>query len=191
MNGRKVYLQCSGTGSPTVILQSGFGNAGDVWSFAKAHPPAVFQGVEEFTRVCAYDRPGSTRLLSDDGALLAEPSPSRSDPVPMPRTGAQVVSEWHDLLTAAGVPGPYVLVGHSIGGLFSVLFEQTYSDEIVGLVTVDATPPPLRTLLSAQQWNEFFTEPLLHPVSSIDGYVMEAYDVSGLDDGDRCRAADA
>jgi len=57
--GRTLYLECHGTGSPTVVLLSGFGNAADIWQVASSHPPPVAEGVAGFTRVCAYDRPGS------------------------------------------------------------------------------------------------------------------------------------
>src|SRR5688500_6447774 len=65
--GRKLYLECHGTGSPTVILQSGNGDAGDIWNAAEASRSAVMREVAQFTRVCAYDRPGSLRSLTDAG----------------------------------------------------------------------------------------------------------------------------
>ena len=105
-----LYLECRGNGSPTVGLQSGFGNAAGIWSLAEADPPAVQPGVATFTRVCSYDRPGS---LITTGS---EPLPGRSDQVPMPCNPADVVAELHDLLAAAQVPGPYVFVGDSLGG---------------------------------------------------------------------------
>src|SRR5262249_30830911 len=78
--GRRLYLECRGTGSPTVVLIAGYGNRGSVWSSLAADvpPPAVLPGVAGFTRVCAYDRPG-TIGDSDDPAER-----SRSDPVPQP-----------------------------------------------------------------------------------------------------------
>ena len=90
VDGRKIYLECRGSGSPTVVLQSGFGNGADVWSLSTDGTPAVAPAVAEFTRVCAYDRPGSTRVLADDGSLSDQPRPARSDPAPMPRTAADV-----------------------------------------------------------------------------------------------------
>jgi hypothetical protein len=56
--GRRIYLECRGTGSPTVVLQSGFGNAGDIWSVSETAAPAVFPALAETNRVCIYDRPG-------------------------------------------------------------------------------------------------------------------------------------
>jgi len=58
--GRTLYLECHGTGSPTVVLLSGFGNAADIWQVASSHPPPVAEGVAGFTRVCAYADPGPT-----------------------------------------------------------------------------------------------------------------------------------
>ena len=65
---------------------------------------------------------------------------SRSDPVPQPRTARDLVADLHALLHAAAVPGPYVLVGHSLGGVVVRLYASTYPDEVAGLVLVDALP---------------------------------------------------
>ena len=133
IGGRSLYLDCRGSGSPTVILEAGFGNDSEIWD-SVALPedetgPAVFPAVAMFTRVCAYDRPGTYR---DPGF------PGRSDPVEMPRTAGDIVADLHALLTAANVPGPYVLVGHSFGGLIVRLYASTYPDDVAGLVLVDA-----------------------------------------------------
>ncbi len=134
VSGRNLYLECIGTGSPTVILQSGFGNAGDIWSFAEADPPAVQPGLAASNRVCSYDRPGSmitTTTAANGTVTLADAlKPGRSEPAPMPRDPAEVVTELHNLLAAADVPGPYVLVGHSLGGALNVLYAHTYPDEV-------------------------------------------------------------
>ena len=90
-------------------------------------------GVGAFTRVCVYDRPG-TLLNAEDTA-----GRSRSDPAPLPRTAQDVVADLHALLRAARVPGPYVLVGHSLGGLCVRLYATTYPEEVAGLVLVDAS----------------------------------------------------
>jgi hypothetical protein len=93
------------------VLEAGFRTRADLWSDDLIQPEAprtmVFPGVAAFSRVCAYDRPGTTTVI--EGELL----PSRSDPVAMPRTAAESVDDLHALLEAADVPGPYVLVGHS------------------------------------------------------------------------------
>ncbi len=188
--GREIYMECRGTGSPTVILQSGFLNANDIWNIAETHPPAVQPGLAETNRVCSYDRPGSILLTktSADGTIAAapaEPLPGRSDPAPMPRDPADVITELHDLLAAAEVPGPYVLVGHSLGGPLNVLYARTYPDQVIALVTVDSPMPVHRTLLAPQQW-EMIIDQQRHPASYLQDpppdYELEAYDFDVLFD---------
>ena len=106
----------------------------------------VLPGVSKFTRVCTYERPGVAAYLN------GEVFPSRSDPAPMPRTAEDVVADLHALLEHANVPGPYVLVGHSFGGLFVRLFASTYPDEVVGMVLVDALSEEMETLLTPDEW---------------------------------------
>jgi pimeloyl-ACP methyl ester carboxylesterase len=146
--GRRMYLECRGQGSPTVVLVSGFGNHGGVWSIdsPEVPQPQVLPAVAGFTRVCAYDRPG-TIGTSDD---LADRS--RSDPVPQPRAPEDTVADLHALVRAAQVPGPYVLAGHSLGGLLVRLYAATYPDEVVGLVLVDATSEHVRVALTPELW---------------------------------------
>src|SRR6476620_12400850 len=107
VDGRTLYLECTGTGSPTVVLQSGFGSAGDIWSLSETATPAVQPGLATTNRACSYDRPGSPLLTTTrDGTVVpAERQRGRSDAVPMPRDPADVVTELHDLLAAADVPG--------------------------------------------------------------------------------------
>ncbi len=173
VGGRQVYLECHGSGRPTVVLQSGYGNGADIWSAATAHAPAVAPGLATTNRVCAYDRPGT--ILSVDATANPLPSvlPGRSDQVTMPRTAAAVVTEWHDALAAAGVPGPYLLVGHSVGGLFTLLYARTYPDQVAGMVLVDATPPAFATLLPAT--SETLLSDSLKAPSPIPGYQYEGY----------------
>jgi pimeloyl-ACP methyl ester carboxylesterase len=130
-DGRRIYMECRGSGSPTVILESGAGNGGDIWSFRHpgSHKPEVLPAVACFTRVCTYDRPGTS---------LQDGAPSRSDPVPQPRTVAQDVAELHDLLVAAHIRPPYVLAGHSFGGMILRLFAGTYPHQLRGFVSIDA-----------------------------------------------------
>jgi pimeloyl-ACP methyl ester carboxylesterase len=128
--GRKLYLECRGTGSPTVVLEAGTGDLAKVWSLAPFGPGrAVLPAVARFTRVCAYDRPG-TYLLPDQL--------SRSDPVAMPRSARDIVRDLRALLRAARVPGPYVLAGHSFGGMLARLYATTYPRSTRGLVSIDA-----------------------------------------------------
>lgn len=118
VGGRRLRLDCAGEnkgGSPTVILESGFGSPASVWD--KVQPE-----VAKFTRVCSYDRAGL-------GA---------SEPVTAPRTVVAVTEELHALLSKAKVPGPYVLVGHSLGGMLVRIYASYYPSEVVGMVLVDS-----------------------------------------------------
>ncbi|SOJ52582.1 Putative aminoacrylate hydrolase RutD [Mycobacterium simulans] len=146
-NGRHLYLECRGKGGPTVILESGYHDSSDPWTesdaTAPAVGPAVLPSIAGDHRVCAYDRPGALRYSNP-------PSISdRSSPVPMPRTARDVVGDLHALLAAAHVPGPYVLVGHSLGGLFARLYAQTYPDQVRAVVFVDAFPVEIPRLMGS------------------------------------------
>jgi pimeloyl-ACP methyl ester carboxylesterase len=148
-NGRKFFLECHGSGSPTIILESGLRTRGDNWSRADllSHGGApVLQEVAKFARVCTYDRPGTT---------LNPGEVSRSDPAPMPRTALNVVRDLHALLRTARVPGPYVLVGHSMGGLFIRLYSAMYPEEVSGLVLVDALAEQIKPLFKPSDWTTF------------------------------------
>jgi pimeloyl-ACP methyl ester carboxylesterase len=114
IGGRNLFLRCIGSGSPTVILEAGYGDDGTMWA-------PVQLRASTFTRVCSYDR-----------ANLA-----RSDDAPFPRTAQQIVDDLHALLSAADVEPPYVMVGHSYGALYSRLFASEYPDDVAGLVLVD------------------------------------------------------
>jgi pimeloyl-ACP methyl ester carboxylesterase len=165
---RKMYLECSGAGSPTVVLISGKGNGAADWSeildpadparaeaydalaggkgYLHPSPSAVFPMVARFTRVCAYDRPG-TRL---DGADL-------STPVAQPSAADQAADDLYRLLIAAGERGPYVLVAHSYGGVIATLFARTRPADVAGLVMVDAATQLIRHVASPQAvttWSE-------------------------------------
>jgi pimeloyl-ACP methyl ester carboxylesterase len=114
VHGRKLFLHCTGSGRPTVVFQGGLTTD---WV-------AVQKEVATFTRACSYDP--------------ANAPWGRSDPAPTPRTASDVVADLHALLAAAKVPGPYVLAGHSNGGLFVQLYASKYPDEVKGLVLIDA-----------------------------------------------------
>jgi pimeloyl-ACP methyl ester carboxylesterase len=132
--GRKMYLECRGSGSPTVVFVSGRSDRADIWkTLAKPRQPgpAVLPGAAKFTRVCAYDRPGTFTVTGQHVEA------SRSSPVPQPTTAANGMTDLQALLTAAKVPGPYVLVAHSWGGLIARLYAAKYPYVVSGLVLVD------------------------------------------------------
>ncbi|MGK2956552.1 MAG: alpha/beta fold hydrolase [Solirubrobacterales bacterium] len=128
--GRKIYLECRGSGNPLVMLEAGTGDMALTWTKPPLGPgPAVLPAVSRFTRVCAYDRPGTYSIPGKR---------SRSDPVAMPRTARDIVRDLHALLRATRIPGPYVLAGHSFGGMVARLFATSYPGAMAGLVSVDA-----------------------------------------------------
>ncbi len=182
-NGRHLYLTCRGSGSPTVLLEAGAGNNAQIWD-QLALPPdsdkeAVFPAVASFTRVCAYDRPGT--LLDDDHL-------SRSDPVSGPRTAQEIVADLHALIDTAGLELPLVLAGHSFGGLVVRLYANTWPDQVAGLVMVDAAHEAyyqgLADLLSPEQYAAAFDPP-----PTADGVEFEALDP--LSSADQVIAAQA
>jgi pimeloyl-ACP methyl ester carboxylesterase len=115
IGGYSLHLYCTGEGSPTVILEAGFGAWSTDW--ATAQP-----GLSKVTRTCSYDRAGL----------------GWSDAGPEPRDPEHIAIELHTLLVNAGIEGPYVLAGHSIGGKHIRMFTELYSEEVLGLVFVDA-----------------------------------------------------
>lgn len=155
--GRSMYLECYGKGAPTVILDGGLREAAAIWSMRTAETPpgpTVLPAVARFTRVCAYDRPGT---------VLTATEFSRSSPVAMPRTAADEVADLHMLLKVATVPGPYVLVSHSLGGLIDRLYAATYPRQVAGLVLVDALAEYMQGPLDPTQmaaYNAFNNAPL-------------------------------
>ena len=110
-----MHIYCTGSGSPTVILEAGLNDFFVSWS--KVQPE-----VARVTRVCAYDRAGL----------------GWSEASPRPRTSEAMVEELHGLLKNTGVAGPYILVGHSFGGINVRLFAQKFPDDVVGMVLVDS-----------------------------------------------------
>ena len=143
--GRQLYLDCRGSGSPTVVLVSGARMAGDLWDSPLGGSPRVFPTVAETTRVCIYDRPGTTRAQAAGGI-------SRSDAVVQPTAPRDAVADLHAVLAAAGETGPYVLAGHSYGGVVSRLYAHTYPQDVKGMVLVDSFSPELQDNMTAEQW---------------------------------------
>ncbi|WP_394552447.1 alpha/beta fold hydrolase [Agromyces sp. MMS24-JH15] len=152
--GRELYLECSGTGGPTVVFISGAGVAADDWSYVgdptdAAEPAvpdasAVFPRTAGFTTACAYDRPGTEQM---EGAA------GRSTPAPQPTTSQASAADLDAMLTAAEVPGPYVLVAHSLGGIIATTFARTHPDEVAGLVLVDPGSQYLQAALPPDVWS--------------------------------------
>jgi pimeloyl-ACP methyl ester carboxylesterase len=150
---RKMYLECRGSGSPTVVLVPGLVAAADTWSYvtnaagaSRPSPKAVYPRVGTFTRVCSYDRPGTAR---ENGSF------SPSTPVAQPTTVASDAADLHTLLAAARVKGPYVLVGWSFGGPIARFYASTYPEGVAGLVLVDGTSEYLQNALSPANFATF------------------------------------
>jgi len=114
VNGRLMHLHCVGAGSPTVVLDAGNGCFSLEWM-------SIQEALHATARTCVFDRPGYG--WSESGSA--------------PRDGAQAVGELHMLLGAAGEQGPFVFVGHSLGGIHAPIYVARYPDEVVGLVLVD------------------------------------------------------
>jgi pimeloyl-ACP methyl ester carboxylesterase len=122
IGGRALFLTCQGEGAPTVVIDHGqWGSSVDMGPLQRE--------LSRETRVCLYDRAGMGQ--SDPPAT----------PLTAPRTAADVVTDLHALLEAADVPGPYVLVGQSAGGVFVQLYARTHPDEVAGVVAMNAVPP--------------------------------------------------
>ncbi|NEN83947.1 alpha/beta fold hydrolase [Paenibacillus elgii] len=117
VGGYRLHLQKLGSGSPTIILEAGSGETSLSWR-------NIPEQLAEFATVVTYDRAGY----------------AWSEKANTARTGANIVQELHSALKKEGIDGPYLLVGHSLGGLYARLFAQTYPNDITGLVLIDARP---------------------------------------------------
>lgn len=118
VGGHRLHINCTGTASPTVVIEAGLGDWSTGWD-------VVQEGVAKATRVCTYDRAGW----------------GWSEAGPLPRDAAQFAKELHTLLQNANIPGPYVMVGHSLGGLAVRVFAYEYASEVAGVVLIDSMSP--------------------------------------------------
>jgi pimeloyl-ACP methyl ester carboxylesterase len=118
VGGYRLHINCTGTGGPTVVIEAGLGDWSTGWD-------VVQQGVAKATRVCTYDRAGW----------------GWSEAGPLPRDAAQFAKELHTLLQNANIPGPYVMVGHSLGGFAVRVFAHEYALEVAGVVLIDSMSP--------------------------------------------------
>ncbi|MEP7134338.1 MAG: alpha/beta hydrolase [Chloroflexota bacterium] len=119
VGGYRLHIHCTGSGSPTVVIESGWGDFSASWGWVQPE-------VAKTTRVCTYDRAGM----------------GWSESSPQPRTAREFAQELHTLLAKANEPGPYVLVGHSLGGYTMRVYAHDYPDEVSGLVLIDAQDLP-------------------------------------------------
>lgn len=127
VGGYRLHINCTGTGSPTVIIEAGLGDWSTIWAW-------VQPGVAKATQVCTYDRAGS----------------GWSDAGPLPRTASQFAKELRTLLRQANIPGPYVLAGHSLGGLPVRVFTNMYPSDVAGVVLIESMSPRQFTQASTE-----------------------------------------
>jgi pimeloyl-ACP methyl ester carboxylesterase len=128
IGGYRLHIYCTGSGSPAVILESGLGGGALIW-------PRIQPEIAKVSQVCAYDRGGS----------------GWSGLGPGPRDAEQIARELHALLEGAGIPEPYVLVGHSYGGLYVRVFSAQYPESVAGLVLLEASHPDQYTRTPASE----------------------------------------
>lgn len=130
VGGYRMHIDCTGQGSPAVILDAGLGDT--YYSWHKVQPQ-----IAQFTRVCSYDRAGI----------------GYSDSSSRPRTSKVIAQELHALLQAAGVAPPYILVGHSMGGYDVRLYASLYRNQVAGMVLVDSSHPDQESRFPAELKN--------------------------------------
>jgi pimeloyl-ACP methyl ester carboxylesterase len=127
VGGRRINLHCMGAGGPTVILMAGISSWSPVWY--KTQP-----GIAQMTRVCTFDRA----------------SYGFSDPAPRPQVISDVVDDLHTALKVGSIPGPFVLLGHSLGGVEVRLYAQRWPEDVVGMI-LDDTSPAAEGLIDEEQ----------------------------------------
>jgi pimeloyl-ACP methyl ester carboxylesterase/uncharacterized membrane protein len=133
-NGHRLYLNCAGSGSPTVVLFSGLGEWTPNWAWVQAN-------VSRATRVCAFDRAGEGW---SGGKAVRE-------------DGHQLASDLHALLRVAHIPGPYVLAGHSVGGTYALVYAAQYPSQVAGVALIDSATPYQFALSAYPSFYSMFT----------------------------------
>src|SRR5215208_5789528 len=132
VGGYRLHINCTGTGAPTVVIVAGLGDWSTTWG------GYVQPEVAKSTRVCTYDRPGL----------------GWSEAAPLLGDAAQFAKELHTLLQNANIPGPYVMVGHSLGGLGVRVFVHEYASEVAGVVLVESMNPKQISQLPSAERNQ-------------------------------------
>jgi pimeloyl-ACP methyl ester carboxylesterase len=131
VGGHSLHINCTGTGSPTVVLEPGLGEPSTAMAW-------IAPDVATTTRVCVYDRAGRGWSQSAAG----------------PQDGVQTATDLHTLLERAGEPGPYVLAGHSAGGIYVLNFAHLYPQQVAGVVLLDSMHPEQYTKIAS--WPAFY-----------------------------------
>ncbi|MCK6585326.1 MAG: alpha/beta hydrolase, partial [Anaerolineales bacterium] len=138
VGGYRLHLYCTGDsqpGEPVVIVEAGSGSVGLMW--------ALVQGeVAKSARICTYDRAGL----------------GWSEPSPKPRTADVITDELHTLLENAGIEAPYILVGHSLGGIFVREYQYKYPDEVAGIILVDSGDGELATYMDGTAYMQMMSQ---------------------------------
>lgn len=137
IGGYSLHINCMGEGDQTVVLEAGHAGNSLEWALVQSE-------ASKFTRICSYDRAGY----------------GWSEESPYPRTSEQVVLELHALLTKAEIPKPYILVGHSLGGINVRLYAHRYPDEVSGMILVESSHEDQEARLPPEPKKNFFVE---HP----------------------------
>jgi pimeloyl-ACP methyl ester carboxylesterase len=131
VGGYRLHIKCTGSGSPTVVIEAGLGDWSTSWGFVQSE-------VAKTARVCTYDRAGM----------------GWSEAGPLPRDAAHFAKELHTLLQNADIPRPYVMVGHSLGGLGVRVFVHEYPSEVAGVVLVESMNPKQISQLPSAERNQ-------------------------------------
>jgi pimeloyl-ACP methyl ester carboxylesterase len=152
VGGRRLFLECQGTGTPVVVFVAGLGDSGETaWL-------TVWDQTARSTRACIYDRAGL----------------GRSDPAPKAVTYQAAVDDLHALLHRARVPGPYLMVGHSLGGLLARRYTHDHPAEVAGVVLLNGTPVRWFQTLQRLLPGEFLAPLLRNPEGFDVGHGLAA-----------------